>query len=774
MSFYFDDEPQVDDRDEEDFCCVTCGGSDYYVADGGALCCTSCFTQSQQMTQESTELDVEEVQALAARTSSGRVMANRAPRRKGASGETIQQQKKPLEEYDTSRPFPNLITCLHGIQQVMKHCIDPLCDLVGLSKEKKQVEETVQSLWMSYLRAWTDGAEFYGKLHPEIRFSLRDNFLPPQYRAKVMKHLSHKAAEVVRIELDAVDDDEEKKDDASIAGEKLSVSGSDTSSDEDEESDDQMYSSLTKDHRGTIRYFSASYHKHKSLIWMYWNRGKRGRLETALITPLSMKFVACLLWLAVSRAGVTLNHILTWIANGALPLQNAFKHCLSEEEQQALMHVASFFRLSLLPPLDQMERFTDKLVVACGLKSFSHLHGIPAALPAAESSGADKPESVESGGKEKPTSIEIRERSDFSYVTPRSVPLLTARLINDLGFGQVVLDRSFALMGILKQAPSNLWLPAPLHGALPKNLGTTAQVLAVIAVACRMTPGWETWVYPDPSAPSDNNAKAKDDILGSREEHRLAKRRRMESESSRFVPYNEENFRLMRNGPFVEGYLDFLEDNVLDEKEAIFPRFRATLESTNGKEASYATTPENEGMVQKQQLLKESRDPFNGAKPIRRRQKMHDWKLRIKRKRARWADANGLGEYVIYEDPLTHAEDRNRIGKKKKIPTPEPFHPQYGLLIEYMSYKTNVKPSKIHAAITVLDEEVLRLVRPQEETKRKYTRKAPVEKTVSEVVSAETDAAEESGRGNQMGDRENEGDNNALLILSSATSVVEV
>ena len=719
MSFYYDEDEQSDDNNEESFQCITCGSTDYYIESGGALCCSSCFTQSQQLTQESTELDVDEVQALAARTSTGRVL-NRTPKKTG--GAATNQERKPLEEYDKSTPFPNLITCIHGIQEVIKYCIEPLCNLVGLEDEMEQVKKTVQKLWMSYMRAWTDGAEFYGKLHPEIRFSFRDYFLPTTYKTKVIKHLSHKAAQTVRAELDM--NQEEKKDDSMIeadAATSVAIMGSDESDDEDPK--DWI---LPKRHQQSIQHFAKRNHNPKSLMWMYWHYGKRGRLESALITPPSMKLVACLLWLAVSRAGVTLNHVLQWMANGAIPLQNAFAHCLSEQEQKALIHVAAFFRISKLPTLNEMENTANKLVVACGLKSFSQLHGLP---PVA----ARRPEPIASKDTMTatiPTTDEIKERPDFSYVTPHSVPLLTVRLIDDLGFGKEVLYRSLALMGILRDPPQDLWLPAPLLGALPKNVATTAQVLAVIAVACRMTPGWETWVYPGPFG--------RDEALKSGRAEKATKRRRAEAESSRFVPYNENNFQLLRNGPLVEGYLDYLEDVILDEKEAVFPRFRSTLHSPN-QEATVANSTEmerTEAVVQKPRAMKESRNPLRPER-IWRRQKLHDWKLGVRRKRARWADANGLGEYLIYDDPLSHAEDRKRMGIKRN-PTPEPFHPQYGLFIEYMSYKSNVKSSKIHAAITVLDDEVLQMMRPPENTKkrRKATRREPETATrVSEVSS---------------------------------------
>jgi hypothetical protein len=266
------------------------------------------------------------------------------------------------------------------------------------------------------------------------------------------------------------------------------------------------------------------------------------------------------------------------------------------------------------------------------------------------------------------------------------------------------------------------------------------------------------------------------------EQERARKKRRIESKSSRFVPLNEDNFRLLRNGPLVEGYLDYLEDSVLDEKQAIFPKFRSSLESQSTGDEDNNMNPasmDNGNVVRKQSVLKESRSPFG----MWQRQKLHDWKLGIKRKRARWADANGLGEYVIYDDPLTHAQDRVRTGFKK-IPIPEPFHPQYGLLLEYMSFTTNVKPSKIHAAITVLDEEILALVRPKEEPKQKRILKKPVEKSIPETsMQVDSDDAKNLGEtiieASELAGENKEGDGHgadrdADLVSSSATDMVEV
>jgi hypothetical protein len=414
--------------------------------------------------------------------------------------------------------------------------------------------------------------------------------------------------------------------------------------------------------------------------------------------------------------------MLTWISNGALPLHNAFHRFLSEEEQAALAKISTFFRMNKLPTVTALENLVGKLMVACGFKSFSHLHGMPMLKRSPDTAVIEPSESTNEARK-RPAANGTRKRPDFSYVTPESVPLLTARLIDDLGFEKQVLDRSFALMGILKKAPANLWLPAPLQGARPEHLSTTAHVLAVISAACKMTPGWETWVYPRPTGKEQTNAVQ--DVWNSQGDERETKWRRTESIKNRFVPYNEENFRLLSNGPMMEGYLDYLEDNILDGKEAIFPNFLSLLETTNGKvDTDYI---KSEAVVRRQHVAKESRDPFGGQR-IWKRQKFHDWCMRLGKKRAKWADANGLGEYVIYTDPKT-----------KRIPLTEPFHPQYGLLIEYMSHKANVKPSEIHAAVAVLDKEVMCLGRPQV---AKKVRRTPGKKVIAEAVSAKANVPE--------------------------------
>ena len=741
MSFYYDEEDygvKQQDDNEAAFLCVNCGGTTYYKEpDTGALCCDSCFTQSQAQPTDSAELDYTEVQALAARTRFGVITSSRTKKkRRGGRG-------RPLKEYDTSTPFPNLVTCIHGIQQVMKHGVESICDLVGLSgTQQKQVEATVKTLWMSYLRSWADGAEFYGNMHPEVRFSLRDHFLTSKHQQMVMRTLSYNAGIKVAAELRAEKKKlraEKKKIDSShtndetpqTQGDRIAQENASGSVEREEEEDDKnegVDTSWEDTHRGTIAYHSKHYHHRvTSLMAIYWgDKGKRGRLEAALTIVPSMKLVACLLWLAVSRAGVTLNQVLLWMSNGMLPLQNAYKLCLSDEEQKALSHVSTFFRMKRVPPLSQLERLTRKLVIACGLKSFSHLHGMPS-RPLAEVV-------VDETGISK-TTAKLRKRADFSFLTPQSVPLVTARLVDDLGFGQRILDVSFALMGVLQRAPSNVWLPGPLMCARPEKLWSTAHVLAVIVVACKMTPGWETWEYP---LLRNEEIIVKAENMELKDESRAKKRQRVESRKPRFVPYNQEYFRLMSNGPLVEGYLDYLEENVLVEKTTgrqdyrakrtrpIFLKFRKLLKSPSEKEVPQSASTETKGaVVRRQQILRGAHNP-NQPKAMWRRQKFHAWNLLLAKKRARWADANGLGVYVAYSDPDTHrlVNLGACYGARKAVArAPEKFHPHYCILIEYMANKANVRPSMIHAVVTLLDEEIMSLRQRALGTQKKRKRR---------------------------------------------------
>jgi len=67
--------------------------------------------------------------------------------------------------------------------------------------------------------------------------------------------------------------------------------------------------------------------------------------------------------------------------------------------------------------------------------------------------------------------------------------------------------------------------------------------------------------------------------------------------------------------------------------------------------------------------------------------KYHEWKLSVKDPKAIWADANGIGKYVYY--PIDSMFEET--------------HPHYQLLLEFMSYVSDVSPHAIHDSVCRLD-----------------------------------------------------------------------
>lgn len=76
---------------------------------------------------------------------------------------------------------------------------------------------------------------------------------------------------------------------------------------------------------------------------------------------------------------------------------------------------------------------------------------------------------------------------------------------------------------------------------------------------------------------------------------------------------------------------------------------------------------------------------------ITRLSKYHDWKLKVKEPNAIWADANGIGKYVYYSVDAKF----NRT------------HPHYQLLLEHMSYLSDISAYDIHKSVCTLDDKLL-------------------------------------------------------------------
>ena len=154
---------------------------------------------------------------------------------------------------------------------------------------------------------------------------------------------------------------------------------------------------------------------------------------------------------------------------------------------------------------------------------------------------------------------------------------------------------------------------------------------------------------------------------------------------SRFVPWNEEQFRLLSNGPTSEGYLDYLEENVFDPDYSLLPQFISKLE-------------------------------FSGASPL----------IATLEENVTATVRPSTSLFACLNDepyPTTSIKKKHmcEVLDKPNADTLRPCSRNLGLLIEYMSYKTGVEPSAIEKFALDLDDELMtRFVnfhRPRKEMK---------------------------------------------------------
>jgi hypothetical protein len=150
--------------------------------------------------------------------------------------------------------------------------------------------------------------------------------------------------------------------------------------------------------------------------------------------------------------------------------------------------------------------------------------------------------------------------------------MLAARMIRDFGFNRAVSENTMALIGVkhllqggsadafgsdddydcdskssevaasdrrTKIGNGPTLLPPSLKCALPERLYSPLHVAAVIVIACKLCPGWETWEITNLSA-ADNAA----------------------TQNRAFVPWNESQLQLLGTGPTLNYYVDFLQDTV--------------------------------------------------------------------------------------------------------------------------------------------------------------------------------------------------------------------
>lgn len=240
-------------------------------------------------------------------------------------------------------------------------------------------------------------------------------------------------------------------------------------------------------------------------------------------------------------------------------------------------------------------------------------------------------------------------------ITPASIALLTARLVSDLNLEQRILNMALAMLGE-KTESTEEWVPVSLEGL--NDVKSRADILAAIAVACKLNHSLELRKYG--------------------------------WDHGSIVPWNDEQVLDVRK---PSAYVDFVNTHVLAGRpmkhDRDQPNFLLIKEQTTQFQGKRKRSP-----VPSMAGEPNPRQPY-----MKRLQKYHEWRARLKKRKATWADANGVSHFMVYALTSRH----------------EHLHPHYQVLLETMSLVADVKASSIHRRVCLLDREIHYLCRPWDE-----------------------------------------------------------
>ncbi|KAG7359050.1 hypothetical protein IV203_015639 [Nitzschia inconspicua] len=259
-----------------DFVCRNCGSRDAYLDETtNDIICNVCFTQSQTHVDSSQQqFDYDDAFNMAHKGRDGRIQPTKT---KAPQTKTIGSRAKPLSDYDNTRKQPSLAECLQGFQTILQASCKIVCrDLLPLPNIRKNVENTggdnsdhtddeytaqkiqkrqatkrvlntVRNLWKAYLWSWHEGAEYYGNLYPQVRFSFRDCFLQSHIKGMLYQTLAARAAKELKKKIDQEpDDDDVENDDQSTAILSGHYKGNERHSDDDTNTRDSIASTDQK------------------------------------------------------------------------------------------------------------------------------------------------------------------------------------------------------------------------------------------------------------------------------------------------------------------------------------------------------------------------------------------------------------------------------------------------------------------------------------------------------------------------------------------------
>ena len=689
--------------------CLNCGSTNFYRDDTtDNLVCSVCFTISQSQSQREI-LTEEDAFAMAATGAGG-----------GIKGTSRVKRLRNHKSLDTSVALPTLHECCLGFQTVLKEAAETVAQLAfPFMKEDvtSAVKEKVGKIWFDYLEAWNVSANKYAKLFPELRFSFRDLFLSQSHTNMLLRFLSAKALKTIQLSGGVEKDTKKKKN----KKRKLHVRWKDSPVlikrsylHESDSSNDSSINAQTK--KARTNNSRPTYSSLKSMIDSFdcrINDSQLDKYNIVLRIQPSMELLLSILHLALLqlRAGISSHHLVQWIRNGLIFSRGNGVDGLPKKLRQRLAPVKLVFGWDNVKPV-AVDQLTDLLVVACDydLKRSSRHY-----LNLQRKNKVEKTKRIitqEING----TKQKERDVAEYSDIATRgnsyyrdNIPLLACRLVTDLGLHQRVLDLTLSLMGLYialsnpthstRDSMEHKWLPAPLNGAHPDKLASPIHVMAVVVVACKMCRGWEQWKvqFSQFNSASESTPKQEDNPKCSEEKQVRLK----------FAPCDIDQVKLLGNGAMLEDYLDHIERIYGNSLPCIrsFDSFFSSLDSGENRGYRVRSNVDSPPVKPNNTLA----GGINPNKPCNIGGKGNNFEsfLLLRDYGAIWADANGIGDYVIYNKIKSHACTKESSKRcQSSTADHEPFHPHYGLLIEYIADTFCVEPSELHYLVACLDEEV--------------------------------------------------------------------
>ena len=701
--------------------CPNCSSADFYSDPiTGALICSSCYTQSQTATQE--ELEYEDSIGLAATGRDAKRIYTH-----GRVGSNLRDRKRPLSDYDRSKALPDVEDCCLAFQWLLWDASKCVAKLAGIHDEEPRdscydddeeeearpismMERTVERIWFAYLKAWMDATAEYAKRYPEMRVSFRDLFLDDQRKRCVMRHLSVTVGRKVEEEMiqeiimkmknggEKSHEDDEKDDNSIPSTECVSASIHGDSGDrkrnidDADDADDASNKPTPKMKKRKRQLFLTVAQLRKNGLQAKMKRHPNGlficpKYHAAIKIAPSMTLLLAILQLALMhlKSGVAPHHLTAWVASGQLPHALNGYTLLPSRLKEKLDLVRPFFLRSFVPPAEMVANLTCMLAAACSWY------------------GGDVPlEKPRMGRPRKNPTLEVEGAPHVTSLY--NIPLLAARMILDFGFDRAVSENTMALIGVknslhcgtadalgnddenecdsksskasdrsTKIGNDPTLSPAPLKCALPERLYSPLHVAAVIVIACKLCPGWETWEITNLNA-AGNSA----------------------TQNRAFVPWNESQLQLLGTGPTLNHYVEFLQDTAFSslvptKKGTTVAQFFQSFErelndqsSFNNEDSVFTKSIGHavKAAVMPNTILSGATNP-NEPNPTSHPAE-HD----------QYLAANNLGRYISYLNDESCAQQF--------------FHPHYCRLLEYICYIIEETDTmKLHNIVEEFEKELL-------------------------------------------------------------------